>query len=102
MNASAKTLAVFLDRLRPLFWWLPRLILLGMAGLMVHVLFHRYPTEKEVRDHLAIPATAVVDGEQRDIGLFQVSGAADETFYLETFPQWVFPWQEYEWPESSP
>lgn len=62
------------------------------------VICYRYPTEEEVLEHMPIPQEVIeIDVSESDIGLFKVSIKGKEEEWIETVPQWVLPWQKYDW-----
>ena len=71
--------------------------------LFCFVAFHRYPTEGEIIERFTASASVdrvTIDSTQADIGYFGLTteGAkGTQTFFIETFPQWVFPWNSYDW-----
>lgn len=82
-------------------------VAVGFCALMVEVVFHRYPTEDEMRTHFSNPpATKVVaiDVRQSDIGYFGLtieSASGTEVGFIETYPQWIWPGQGYDWSKAG-
>lgn len=80
-------------------FWLA--VLGGLAGFLMTI-FCRYPTDHEVQRHYQEPDMEefVVDSTQADIGFYGVTmrrGGERQQFFIETFQQWVWPWQRYNW-----
>ena len=75
----------------------------GIVAIFCLVAFLRYPTEEEVRERfsgLDSVGSLSVDWVQADVGYFRITteGAeGSEEFFIETTPQWVFPWSSYGW-----
>lgn len=73
----------------------------GAFGFFL-LISYRYPTDREVQLHYheAGMDEVLIDSTQADIGYYGVTRRRDnetEEFFVETFPQWVRPWQTYDW-----
>lgn len=83
--------------------WLLRLVpLLCIAGFFFWVAFHRTPSEAEIIQRFQIPPirSLTIDNTQADVGMFGIithSPSGDEQFWIEAAPQWIWPWQSYDW-----
>lgn len=82
-------------------------VAVGFCALMVEVVFHRYPTEDEIRARFSHPPESKVisiDGRQGDIGYFgltlETSSGTEEGF-IETYPQWRWFGQGYDWSKAG-
>ena len=82
------------------------LVLLGVLSVFVYIWvlgFYRYPSHEELREYFSNePKTKViaVDTSQEEAGLVGLtveSPSGKEEILIEVVPQWVFPWQEYDW-----
>jgi hypothetical protein len=83
-------------------WLLLLVPLFCVAGLIFWAAFHRYPTEEEFIQRFQIPpiSSLTIDNTQGDIGMFGVtthSPSGDDQFWIELAPEWVWPWDTYDW-----
>jgi hypothetical protein len=82
------------------------LLVTACAAAFVFIAFHRYPTDGEIlaRFGTAAPGGIKIDRSQADIGYFGIEineGGENNVQYLETFRQWVFPGQSYDWSKAG-
>lgn len=87
--------------IRQAFLWIAIALLAAMAAGFTCIVLFRYPNEDEVWQHLNLSSMDEIDGKQVDIGLYHIIEAKkgpDQEYWLETSPQWMFPWEKYEWP----
>jgi len=82
------------------------LLLLLAGGFFVHICCYRCPLAAEVRQRYLVPPVTdvAVDSTQSDIGYYGItthSPAGSNSFKIETYPRWTWPWQSYTWPEAG-
>jgi hypothetical protein len=79
----------------------------ALVVLFCFIAFHRYPTQDEIIERFSASASVdrvTIDSTQGDIGYFGLTAEGAEgiqEFFIETFPQWVFPWDSYDWSEAG-
>jgi hypothetical protein len=80
---------------------------IGCCVLLVEVTFHRYPSKDEIRVHFSrLPEMNVIaiNDRQGDIGYFGLTRqlpSGTEEFFIETYPQWIWIGQSYDWSEAG-
>jgi hypothetical protein len=84
---------------RWMLWFVP---LLCVTGVFFWVACYRRPSEAEFIQRFQItPITSLtIDRKQGDVGMFGItahSPSGDEQFWIEVGPQWIWPWQSYDW-----
>lgn len=47
------------------------------------------------------PRVSIIDTSQADIGLIEIEDTKGERGYIELVPQWVMPWQTYDWAKGG-
>ncbi len=76
------------------------LIVLSCCYFAAWLFFWRYPTVYEATHYMTgqMPGKQfVITTDQSDVGLFGVDIEDKESIYIETIPQWIFPWEKYDW-----
>lgn len=76
---------------------------LCLSGLILYAILYRYPNDKELRAKFPefSDPNYVINTEQSDIGWYIVeSKQGEEGGIIEVFPQWIMPWESYDWNED--